>query len=68
MKKNSKIRHTRYCKFCKFYNICDKEVDCFDGEYCVWFTHNDNLVSIPEKIEEERGEWNMDQFWEDNYE
>ena len=32
--------------YCEYYNICKKDINCFEGEYCSQFKHNRHFTSL----------------------
>lgn len=54
-------------RYCKYYNICDKDINCFKGEYCAVFEHSEFFTSLryrdPDTIKREyRSEFDMEEY------
>ena len=58
----AKRLHTAYCER---YRDCDKDTDCYSGEYCPWFIHSEDFSSLYNEPYDDRGEFSMEQFWKD---
>lgn len=56
----SQKNKTRYCDY---YHNCDREEDCFNGEYCPMFKSNPDCATLKE-IEPPDLEEAMDRIWE----
>ena len=56
-----KYRHTEYCEL---HLICDKEINCFEGESCPFFEHTHDFSSLDQEPTEDRGAFSMDEIWE----
>ena len=58
--KETPPRKTRYCKH---YNICDREEDCMEGEHCDFFESNPDTFTMPESSKIDDLETVMDDIW-----
>ena len=53
----------RKTKYCKYYNICHREEDCMEGEYCDFFESNPDTFTMPESSDVDDLETVMDDIW-----
>ena len=56
------MKHTHYCEYSSY---CDKKIDCTHDEYCPVFQLAAGLTVMKFEPYEDRGEFSMDQFWEE---